>query len=118
MRDYWLREAHSAARVRDPRVVQIHDVGEANGCLYLVLEYVPGGSLKDRLDGPLPAAVSALLAEKIAGGVAAVHRAGLLHLDLKPSNILLESDPGTPWESISARRWPTSGSHETRMIRG
>jgi len=98
-RDQWLREAHSVARVRDPRVVQIHDVGEANGCLYLVLEYVPGGSLKDRLDGPLPAIASASLAEKISGGVAAVHRAGLLHLDLKPSNILLDSDPGTPWET-------------------
>jgi serine/threonine protein kinase len=99
VRDYWLREAHSAARVRDPRIVQVHDVGEANGCLYLVLEYVPGGSLKDRLDGPLPALASAALVEKIAGGVAAVHRAGLLHLDLKPSNILIDSDPGTPWES-------------------
>ena len=103
VRDTWVREAHSEARVRDPRVVQIHDVGEANGCLYLVLEYVPGGSLKDRLDGPLTAAAAAALAEKIAGGVAAVHRAGLLHLDLKPSNILLESDPGTPWESTSPK---------------
>ena len=92
-----------SARVRDSRVVQIHDVGEANGRLYLVLEYVPGGSLKDRLDGPLPAAAAAALTEKIAGGVAAVHRAGLLHLDLKPSNILLDAEPGAPWESISPK---------------
>jgi serine/threonine protein kinase len=99
VRDYWLREAHSATRVRDPRIVQVHDVGEANECLFLVLEYVPGGSLKDRLDGPLTAAASAALVEKIAGGVGAVHRAGLLHLDLKPSNILIDSDLGTPWES-------------------
>ena len=99
VKDDWLREAHSGARVRDPRVVQIHDVGEAEGCRYLVLEYVPGGSLKARLDGPLPPAASAALAEQIAVGVAAIHRAGVLHLDLKPSNILLDSEPGTPWES-------------------
>jgi len=103
VRDYWLREAHSGARVRDPRVVQIHDVGEANECLYLVLEYSPGGSLKDRLDGPLPATSAASLVEQLAGGVAAVHRAGLLHLDLKPSNILLDSDRGTPWESSAPK---------------
>ena len=96
-------EAHLAARVRDPGVVQIHDVGEANGCLYLVLEYIPGGSLKERLHGPWPAAASAALAEKIAWGMAAVHRARLLHLDLKPSNILLDSDPDTPWESASPK---------------
>jgi serine/threonine-protein kinase len=103
VRDSWLREAHSAACVRDSRVVQIHDVGEVNECLFLVLEYVPGGSLKDRLDGPLPAGASASMVEKIAGGVAAVHRAGLLHLDLKPSNILLDSDPGTTWKSTSPK---------------
>ena len=89
--------------MRDPHVVQIHDVGESNGCLYLVLEYVPGGSLKERLDGPLPAAAAALLVEKIAAGVAAIHRSGLLHLDLKPSNILLDSDQGAPWESSSPK---------------
>jgi serine/threonine-protein kinase len=99
----WLREAHAGARVRDPRVVQIHDVGEASGFRYLVLEYVPSGSLKDRLDGPLSAAASTAIAEQIARGVAAIHRAGILHLDLKPPNILLDSEPGSAWESIALK---------------
>jgi hypothetical protein len=98
LRERWLREARSVTRVRDPGVVQLHDVGEAGGWLYLVLEYVPGGSLKDRLKGPLPGQHAARLVEQIAGAVGSVHRAGLLHLDLKPSNILLDSQPDAPWE--------------------
>jgi len=98
-----LREARSIGRVRDPRVVHLHDVGELDGTLYLVLEYVPGGSLKNRLRRPLPPGVSALLVEQIAGAVAAVQRAGLLHLDLKPSNILLDSSPDSAWELACPR---------------
>ena len=104
--------------VRDARVVQIHDVGEDEGRLYLVLEYVSGGSLRDRLDGPLPARTAAALVEKIAGGVAAVHRAGLLHLDLKPSNILLDADPSAAWDSISPKVADFGIARATSIIRG
>jgi tetratricopeptide (TPR) repeat protein len=102
-REHWLREARSVAHVRNPRIVQLHDVGESNGWLYLVLEHVPGGSLKDRLRGPLPPRDAAILAEQIAGAVESMHQAGVRHLDLKPSNILLDSEPNAPWEAASPK---------------
>ena len=99
----WLREARSFSRVRHDHVVRLYQVGEADGWLYLVLELIPGGTLKDRLDIPYAAQDAARLIEIIAGAVAAVHRAGLLHLDLKPSNVLLDAAPDTPRERAAPR---------------
>ena len=92
-RKRWLSEARSVTRVCHPNIVQIHDAAEAGGWLYLVLEFVRGGSLKERLREPLPPRAAAELLSRVAQAMSAVHEAGLLHLDLKPSNILLDSAP-------------------------
>ena len=99
----WLREGRSFSLLRHENVVRLHDVGEADGWLYLVLEYVPGGTLNDRLDVPYAALDAARLLEAVAGAVEAIHRAGLLHLDLKPSNILIDAAPGAPRERETPR---------------
>jgi hypothetical protein len=99
----WLREGRSFSLLRHENVVRLYDVGEADGWLYLVLEYVPGGTLHERLDVPYAAREAARLLEAIAGAVEAIHRAGLLHLDLKPSNILIDAAPGTPRERATPR---------------
>src|SRR5262245_15099741 len=112
----WLYEAQSFARVRHDHVVRLHDAGESNGWLYLVLELVPGGSLAGRLAEPYDPIHAARLAAPIARAVAAIHAAGLLHLDLKPSNILLDSPTESPREQAKpvvsdlgiARRWGDS----------
>jgi tetratricopeptide (TPR) repeat protein len=117
-RTRWLREARALARVRHPNIVSLYEAGEAGGWLYLVLEFVPGGMLKDRLDKPCQAKEAARLLEKIAGAVALIHRAKLLHLDLKPSNILLDPNPESTREPVVprvsdfglARRWDASES--------
>ena len=70
--------------------------GEANGWLYLVLDLVPGGSLETRLENPYDARDAAKLLSSVARTVAAIHAAGILHLDLKPSNILLDGPPELP----------------------
>ena len=75
-------------------------MGEAEGRLYLVLELTRGGSLKDRLTRPLAPRLAARLAESMAKAVEEIHKAGLLHLDLKPSNILLDGPPDGPWETM------------------
>src|SRR5207245_6516941 len=77
-----------------PDVTQRYDYGEAYGRPYMVLEYLPGGSLEDRLeDGkPLPDADAERIASEIAAGLAHAHDRGLVHRDLKPANVLFDSE--------------------------
>lgn len=88
----WLREARAVSSIRHPNVVPLFDYGEEDGLFFLVLEYIPGGSLKNRLTDPLSPRVAAGLVETIARAVGYIHGRGLLHLDLKPSNILLDCE--------------------------
>jgi WD40 repeat protein/serine/threonine protein kinase len=83
-------EAEAAARLQHPNVVQVFEVGECEGELYCVQEYVPGGSLHRKLAGnPLLPAVAARLVESLAGAMFQAHQMQLIHRDLKPANILL-----------------------------
>ncbi|VTR91578.1 serine threonine protein kinase : Tetratricopeptide repeat protein,protein kinase family protein OS=Singulisphaera acidiphila (strain ATCC BAA-1392 / DSM 18658 / VKM B-2454 / MOB10) GN=Sinac_4434 PE=3 SV=1: Pkinase: TPR_11: TPR_1 [Gemmata massiliana] len=95
-RERFRREAEAAAALRHPNVVQVHDVGDADGRLFFTMEYVEGGSLAQRLDGkPLPIREAAGLVLALTGAVEAAHVAGIVHRDLKPGNVLLTVD-GTP----------------------
>ncbi len=87
------REARAAAAVRDEHVVNIYAVEEAGPQPYLVMEYVAGASLQERLDraGPLPVLDILRIGVQAAAGLAAAHAQGLIHRDVKPSNILLEN---------------------------
>jgi serine/threonine protein kinase len=93
------REAEAVARLQHPHVVQIHEVGEADGRPFFSLELVAGGSLADRLDGtPWPAPQAARLVETLARAVHAAHEHNIVHRDLKPANILLASGGREPPE--------------------
>lgn len=89
-------EAEMVARLKDPHIVNVTDFGESQGKLYLVLEYVEGGTLEDwfrahcNKDGGLPAADVARITEQILRGLAHAHKAGIIHRDLKPANVLME----------------------------
>ena len=102
-REHWLREARALSRVPHDHVVAIHRVDETEEWLWLVIEYVSGGTLKDRLTEPLPPRDAARLTETIARAVGYFHARGVSHLDLKPSNILLDGEPGAPWEAVSPK---------------
>ncbi len=93
-------EARAFSRLSHANVVGIHDVGEEYPWFYLVLDYISGGSLKERLNGPLQPRDAARLAASIAETVHAIHEAGMLHLDLKPANILLAGGSDADWESV------------------
>jgi serine/threonine protein kinase len=92
------REAEAAGRLRHPHIVAVHDVGEQDGCPYLALEYVPGGTLARHLaDAPLPARAAAELVETLARAVDHAHQHGVVHRDLKPANILLTGGGVAGW---------------------
>ncbi len=86
------REATAARRISHPNVVRLHDIGESDGVLFLSMEYVPGGSLRDMLarHGVLPDAHLRSFAWQIADGLHAAHMAGVIHRDLKPANLLVD----------------------------
>ena len=84
------------ARVTHPTVAQIHGVESWRGRPFLVVEFLPRGTLADRLrEGPVPAPRAAEVTTALADGLAALHRAGYVHGDVKPSNIGFTVD-GTP----------------------
>ncbi len=86
------REAQAAAAVSHDHVVPVHGVSEAGGLPYLVMQYVAGESLQDRIDqtGPLPVEDVVRIGLQTASGLAAAHAQGLIHRDIKPANLLLE----------------------------
>lgn len=89
----FIREAQAAAAVVHPNVVPIHAVQAEAEYPFLVMTYVPGGSLQQcvRRQGPLEPKSIVRIAQQVAAGLAAAHRHGLVHRDIKPGNILLEN---------------------------
>src|SRR5262249_39958008 len=89
-------EAEAVARLQHPNVVQIHQVGQYNGCPFLVLELVEGPSLAQSLGGTPQATRRAVeLVETLARAIHSAHGHGVVHRDLTPANILLTAD-GVP----------------------
>jgi serine/threonine-protein kinase len=90
------REAEAVAALHHANVVQVYDVGDADGRPYFTMELMEGGSLARKLSGaPQPARQAAALLATLAGAVQAAHEASIVHRDLKPGNVLLAGD-GTP----------------------
>ena len=95
-RERFRREAEAVAALQHAHIVQIFDIGEANGHPYLALEFVDGGSLAQSLTGdPWAVARAAELVEVLARTMQFAHDAGIVHRDLKPGNILLSAERGT-----------------------
>ncbi len=86
-----LREARTAARLSHPGVAAVYDVVEERGSPWIVMELVPGRSL-DRViaeDGPLSVRSAANVGRELLAALSSAHEAGVLHRDVKPSNVLL-----------------------------
>ncbi|MBN1810790.1 MAG: serine/threonine protein kinase [Anaerolineae bacterium] len=89
------QEAQAAARLHHPHIVTIHEVGEEAGQHYLAMAFLPGRTLDERLSatrGPLPIELAVSIVEQIADALDTVHQQGLVHRDVKPSNIMVDDE--------------------------
>jgi serine/threonine-protein kinase len=85
------QEIKLARMITHANVVRVHDFGEADGLLFLTMEYVPGTTLRELLDGRpgLDVTPALQIAKQVCRGLAAVHKAGIVHGDLKPQNVMV-----------------------------
>ncbi|MGH3408918.1 MAG: serine/threonine-protein kinase, partial [Streptosporangiaceae bacterium] len=89
-----LREARTAARLSHPAVVTVFDVVEEDGSSWIIMEFIGGRSLEQVIaeDGPLPPLHAAELGARLLSALETAHAAGVLHRDVKPSNVLISAD--------------------------
>ena len=94
----FVSESRAAAAIDDPHIVPVFAAGEADGVLFIAMRYVAGGDAHSllRAEGPLPPSRVAAIISPVASALDAAHRAGLLHRDVKPSNMLMDVLPGRP----------------------
>lgn len=93
-RQRFLRESRSVGAIEHPHVMTIHQVGEQGGLPYIVMQFLEGRTLRDYRDrtGPLPFDEALRYGREIAAGLAAAHRRGIVHRDVKPANVFLEGE--------------------------
>jgi serine/threonine protein kinase len=94
----FIRESRAAATVDHPHIVPVFDAGEASGVLFIAMRYVPDGDVRTMMhrEGPLPAARAVAVISQVASALDAAHRAGLVHRDVKPGNMLVDAQAGRP----------------------
>lgn len=94
LRQRFEREARTISKFSHPNICTLHDIGNYDGLDYLVMEYIEGESLEQRLTkGPIPPAQALTIAIQIADALDKAHRSGIIHRDLKPANVML-TKPG------------------------
>ncbi|MCA0296651.1 MAG: serine/threonine protein kinase [Actinobacteria bacterium] len=117
------REASILAGLDSPHIVQIHDHGEADGRLYLAMQYVGGGDLSRLIeqDGPLPPLAALQIFTQVVEALGDAHTHGIVHRDVKPSNVLLRADASEPFAYLcdfGIARTEESGLTRTGTVAG
>ncbi len=90
--DRFLQEYELIAELDHPNIVRIHDLGVGDDHAHIVMEYLEGGDLKQRIDRGIPEPIAVEYLRQIASALASIHEVGILHRDLKPGNIMLRRD--------------------------
>ncbi len=108
LRKMFVKEARALAALSHPSIVAVYDVGEVDGLPFIVMEHLPGGSLKQRIErgGPLAPMDAVTHTVEIANGLAFAHSKGIIHADLKPSNILFDSNDHAKIADFGIARTP------------
>lgn len=89
LRGRFEREARAAAKLDSPHVVRIYDIGEAEGVLFIAMEYVRGGAIDS--NRPMDWRRAAGIVRDVASGVEAAHQQGIIHRDIKPANVMIDA---------------------------
>jgi tRNA A-37 threonylcarbamoyl transferase component Bud32 len=118
LRKLFVKEGRALAQLSHPNIVGVFDVGEVDGLPFIVMEYVPGSSLKQRIErtGALPLADVVRLTDGIATGLAFAHSRGIIHADLKPSNILLDQSDQPKICDFGIARTPAEDSDSPQLF--
>lgn len=121
-----VREAQGLARLSHPNVIQVHEIGEHDGSMFVAMEYVEGSTLRDWLDGePQPWRRALEMIRQAGRGLEAAHAVGLVHRDFKPSNVMVGKDgrarvldfglaraSGSAVDEVSGRELPSHPSEQ------
>lgn len=112
VRRMFIKEARSLAQLKHPNIVTVFDVGEVDNLPYIVMEHLAGGSVKDRIErsGPLKPGEATRIAIEVANGLAFAHSKGIIHADLKPSNILFDAEDHAKVTDFGIARTPKDDS--------
>ena len=118
LRKLFVKEARALAQLSHPNIVAVFDVGEVDGLPFIVMEYVAGSSLKQRIErgGALPLADAVRFGDGIAAGLAFAHSRGIIHADLKPSNILLDQNDKPKICDFGIARTPAEDSDSPQLF--
>lgn len=116
----FIQEARSAARLADPHVVNVFDQGQDDDMAYLVMEYLPGITLRDLLKQQRRLSVpqTVTIMDAVLSGLAAAHRAGIVHRDVKPENVLLAEDGRIKIGDFGLARATTANTATGQMLLG
>lgn len=96
LRERFLREARTSARLEHPHIIDVYRADETNGVVWFTMRFIDGESLGDRIRerGPMPVSDAVRILREVAWGLAYAHARGVIHRDIKPDNILLDRDSG------------------------
>ncbi|MFT4211068.1 MAG: Stk1 family PASTA domain-containing Ser/Thr kinase [Microbacterium sp.] len=116
----FIQEARAAARLADPHVVNVFDQGQDDDMAYLVMEYLPGITLRElmREQRRLSVPQTITIMDAILSGLAAAHRAGIVHRDVKPENVLLAEDGRIKIGDFGLARATTANTASGQMLLG
>jgi serine/threonine-protein kinase len=116
----FLSEIQIAARLSHPNILPLYDSGEAEGLLYYVMPYVPGETLRQRLEreGALPVADALAIAAQVASALTHAHSHGVIHRDIKPENILFQAGQAVVADFGIARAISAGGWEEKHLVGG
>lgn len=119
-RDRFRREARAMAQLSHPNLVNVYDFSAQGDATFLIMELITGGTLRELLDerGPMPPHAAASVMRGMLTGLAAAHARGLIHRDIKPDNVLINSDYRVKLADFGLVRAAAEATHSTDQIVG